>query len=137
MYYRLFDDLLKTITEDFKQKKDAPNWAEHTSRQKILVALRWLATGRSFDDLDDTARISEESIRQACNKFCARMVEYFSDRCLHRTPTQEELQEIETNTIAQSFMAALEQSITINDTERTVPEVWKDSSSTLKTGSWQ
>lgn len=77
------------------KKKDATKRAGHSGHQNILVVLQWLATGKSFEDIDDTVRMLEESINQACIIFCARMVQFFSHRYLQRPLTPEELRKIE------------------------------------------
>jgi hypothetical protein len=95
LYLRIESDLLRNFPEDFKQKCDATGRPGHTAWQTILVALRRLATGRSLDDLDDAARMSEESTRQACRIFVKRLLEFYGGHYLNRRPTKTEILAIE------------------------------------------
>lgn len=55
----------------------------HTSHQKMSVTLQWL--------IDDTSRVSEESIRRACVTFCAQMLKLYGVCYFNRQPMSEEL----------------------------------------------
>jgi hypothetical protein len=77
LYRRIECNLLCKFSENFKQKCDATGRHGHTAWQKLLFALRLLATGRSFDDLVDAARMSEESTRQACRIFVKRLLYFY------------------------------------------------------------
>jgi hypothetical protein len=58
---------------------------------EVRVALRLLATGRSFDDLDDAARMYEESTRQACRIFMKRLLYFYGDPYFNRLPTKTDI----------------------------------------------
>jgi hypothetical protein len=48
--------------------------------QRILVFLRRIGTARSFDDLDDSSRMSEESVRKSCFMVIDMIIEYHGPR---------------------------------------------------------
>lgn len=71
LYFRIYYKVLEGFPEEFKKKKNAARRVGHITNKNILDSIRLLATGRSFDDLDDTAKMSEESITKACVTFAA------------------------------------------------------------------
>lgn len=63
----------------------------HSSYQKILCAIRKLATGLSFKQLDDMARMSSESQRQYFELFLRNLKRIFGPQVLNRPPTLSQL----------------------------------------------
>ena len=66
----------------------------HSSHQKILCAIRKLATGLSFKQLDDMARMSSESQRQYFELFLRSLKRNFGPQLLNRPPTLSELRSV-------------------------------------------
>ena len=94
LYRRLENDLLASFPEEFSRKRDATWRPGHETWQKILVALRRLGTGRSYDDLDDSARMSGEFISKYTRIFCPSCAKLYGNEYLNRRPTAEELKKI-------------------------------------------
>ena len=92
--FRLLERELPLREPLLRTRKDAKGVPGHKPWQKILSSLRGLATGRSFDDLDDHSRMSAESSRQYFFIFLRAMVTTFGDRYLNRHPSTEELETI-------------------------------------------
>ncbi len=78
--------MLSAFLERFEQRRSASGKLGHSSKMKILVALRWLGSGRSYDDLDDSCRIGAETIRKIGADFCRSIVEFYGDHVLNRRP---------------------------------------------------
>jgi hypothetical protein len=94
LYRRLHEDLLRVFPEEFSRKAVACGRRGHETFQKILVSLRRLGSARRFDDLDDSARMSEESSRQATRTFVKRVIELYGPRYLNRRPSSLELHDV-------------------------------------------
>lgn len=66
----------------------------HPSEVKVLVDLRILVTGGSYDSFDDQARISATSIRDYFQSFVKIMVSDFAPLFLNRPMSSDELTEV-------------------------------------------
>lgn len=73
------------------------------SESKILVSLRRLGTGRSYDDLDDCTQMGVETIRQTCKRFTKAMIRHYSPGYLNSRPNKQELGCIEEAYAAENF----------------------------------
>ncbi len=80
VYFRVIhDDLLSVFPERFEQRRSASGKLGRSSTMKILVALRWLGSGRSYDDLDDSCRMGAETIRKIWRRFRVRLLYSFME----------------------------------------------------------
>lgn len=103
LFLRIHDDLLSAFPDRFGQRMSASGKIGHSSKMKILVALRRLGTGRSLDDLDDSCRMGAETIRKICNDFCKSVVEFYGQWFLNRRPTPREMTDIQQKFAAVGF----------------------------------
>jgi hypothetical protein len=71
----------------------------HTSHQKILMSMRLLGSGASFMQLDDSARMSVESMRSAFYRFLNAMINRFEPKYLNRGPTLAEIRSMSKDTM--------------------------------------
>ena len=90
LYHILHDELLEEEPA-LQQKTDAFRHLGHTSHQKILMTLRRLATGLPYRQIDDMARKSVESPRQAYMLTLKKRHRHFGPMYLNRMPTECEL----------------------------------------------
>lgn len=95
LFWRIHHALFQSHPAWLSTRTDSAGRRGTRSKIKILVALRRLATGRSCDDIDESAGIGEESIRMACKRFCEAMVETFGHHYLNRRTDAAELSRIE------------------------------------------
>lgn len=65
------------------------------SEVKILAFLRLLGSERSLDDMEDCAKTGKETSRMYFKRFWVDVKKIYDDLYIHRTPTQEELCEME------------------------------------------
>ena len=93
LYWLLHDELVdgERILE---QKTDAYGIQGHTSRQKIPMTLRRLATSLCYRQMDDMARISVESQHQVFILTPRVIFRRFGPVYLNRKPTESELRTI-------------------------------------------
>ena len=96
LFRRLLHDL-PAHEPTLKQLKDAVGRLGATSWQKILVSLRRLSLGASYDSLDDQARMSSESVRRAVRAFCKAVCLVYGGEFLNRAPSLQELRAIESS----------------------------------------
>ena len=78
----------------FRTRTNAFGLRGHSSHQKILFAIRKLATGLSFKQLDDMARMSSESQRLYFELFLRSLKRNFGPLLLNRPPTLSELRSV-------------------------------------------
>lgn len=64
------------------------------SEINILVRLRLLHSGHSYDNLDDGSRKGDETIRQYFMQFTKDMCRFYGKKYPNRRPTREELQRV-------------------------------------------
>ena len=72
------------------QRVDATGILGISPRQKIMTAIRLLATGCSSDDVDDRSRIAESTMLDILDCFCAAIIEQYGKEFL-REPTEHDL----------------------------------------------
>ena len=90
LYHILHDELLEE-EPSLQQKTDAFGHMGHTSHQTILMTLRSLATGLSYRQMDDMARMSVESQHQAFMLTFNAIHGRFGPMYWNRMPTECEL----------------------------------------------
>ena len=93
LFARLHSDLVKYNPRIWTQRRNAAGKLGACGEVKILACLRFLGTGRATDDIDDSARMSEESLRQYIKLFCDDIIALYSDIFLSK-PNSNELQQI-------------------------------------------
>ena len=64
-----------------------------STRQKVAAAVRFLATGSSFDDLDDRYRMGETTLRETVKRFCINIQSIYTSHHL-RPPNKEDLEKL-------------------------------------------
>ncbi len=64
-----------------------------STRQKVAAAVRFLATGCSFDDLDDRYRMGETTLRETVKRFCINIQSIYTSHHL-RPPNKEDLEKL-------------------------------------------
>lgn len=74
----------------FTQRADATGMLGISCRQKVVTAIRMLATGCSGDDVDDRSRIAESTMLEILDCFCNAIIEQYSGDFL-REPSAEDL----------------------------------------------
>ena len=94
LFFRIHRDLLELRPEVWEKRRSASGLG-HPSEVKVLVCLRLLRTGDSYDMMDDGAKMSEESTRMYFRQFIRDMIEIYGGMYLNRRPTKEELKCIE------------------------------------------
>ena len=67
----------------------------HDIRIKVLVALRYLSTGCSFDVLEESSSIGEETCRTFTHHFCSWFRERFRSTHIHLPLTEAEITHVE------------------------------------------
>lgn len=102
LYNQLHDEILGRYAV-FGQQKDAVGKGGHTTHQKLLSPLRRLATGLSFKQMDDMARMSVESQRKYFRLFLLAMKQLYGSMLLNRAPVLLELREIESKYAQSGF----------------------------------
>ena len=94
LFFRLRDDLVAHNPRVWSQRKDCfGKWGQPTD-VKVLLCLRYIGTGRSFDDLDDSSRMARETARQYVNQFYIDVNEIYGAEFYNRYPNRAELKEI-------------------------------------------
>ena len=94
--FRVPYSLFGTICDEFSiDMPIANNNALHDSRIKVLVGLRFVATGYTFDTLEELSGIGQET----CRRFCFKFLEWFTSRYraeyIHLPQTKEEIEHVE------------------------------------------
>ena len=88
---------------EIQQNTDATGRRGAISWRKILASLQRLALGSSFDSLDDQARMSAESIRQAFRAFWQTVRVHYGPEFLDREPSLTEIRALERSFASKSF----------------------------------
>ncbi len=88
--------LFKTICDEFYFDKPSTNNNEiHDSRIKVLVGLRFIATGYTFDTLVELSVIGQDT----CQRFYFKFLEWFTscyhEEYIHLPQTKEEIEHVE------------------------------------------
>ena len=94
LFRKLCDDLLLYDESTWGRRRNAAGKFGACTEVKVMACLRYLGTGRSTDDIDDSARMSSESIRQYVRRFTTDIVAIHKGTYLSR-PNQSELETIE------------------------------------------
>ena len=102
LYHVLHDELVEEEPL-LKQKKDAFGKPGHNAHQKLLMTLRILATGLSFRPMDDMARMSVESQRQAFAVTLKAIYRRFGPIYLNRKPNERKLRTLVSQYEARGF----------------------------------
>lgn len=61
----------------------------------MFGSLRCVRTGRSYDDIGDSCRMSKDSVRRYANTFRKRLINVYGKDYLNRRPTRKEMGAIE------------------------------------------
>lgn len=94
LFWRVHDALLELDYEFWGTRYMAGGRRGIDSRIKLLACLRLLRTGAPYDQLDDGARMAEETTRLYFRRFTTDMIRLYGDSFLNRRPTFAELQSI-------------------------------------------
>lgn len=94
MFRKLFGDLLQHNPGVWGRKTDCCGHRGIDPEVKVLACLRYLGTGRAMDDIDDSSRMSAESVRVYLRHFVEDIEELYGSQYLNRRPTRVELQTI-------------------------------------------
>ena len=125
---KLFRKLATDLPQNFpelQQKSDAIGRHGATIWQKILVSLRRLGDGTSYESLDDQARMSCESIRRAFKAFCHAVRSYYGSEFLNRPSSLSELRNIEQNFASKSFPGCIGSADCMTVKWKSCPKAWK------------
>lgn len=95
MFRTLLKDLVDKDPDFWGVRKNAAGRVGILPEIKVLACLRVLGTGRSFDDIDDSARMGAETVRQYFRRFVQDIICIYGPAFLNRRPTVEELDGIE------------------------------------------
>lgn len=96
-------DLRAFNREVWDMRRDAANREGIPPEIKVLAVLRYLGTGRALDDLDDSCRMSAETVRQYVVHFCRDIIDMFGEQYLNRRPNASELDGIQRAYAASGF----------------------------------
>ena len=122
---RLLHAWLTEAEPRLRQRRDGSCRPGHSSHQKILSALRRLATGLSFDQLDDMCGISAESCRQYFAIVVETILEVFGAQCLNRHPNADEMKRITGEYENDGFVGCLGCVDCMHIKWKNCPRLWK------------
>jgi len=97
MFAELHHDLTTHFPQIWSQRKNAVGRLGIRSEVRVLACLRFLGTSRSFDDMDDAARMAPETLRGYVKEFCTAIHNLYGDLFLNRLPTSTELCQVQDN----------------------------------------
>ena len=123
--FRRLEHDLPSLFPDLQQKTDAVGRNGAASWQKILVSLRRLGEGSSFESLDDQARMSGESIRRAFRAFCYAVRTHYGSEFLNRVPSIAELRATERKFASRSLPGCVGSVDCMSVKWKNCPKSWK------------
>ena len=124
--FRRFHHDLPPLYPDLQQKVDAVGYRGGKSSKKILVSLKCLGLGISYEYLDDQARMSSESIRRAFRSFCNAVRQHYCPEFLNCEPLVTELRAIERQFAPNFFPGCIGSVDCLTVKWKNCPRPWKE-----------